>query len=111
MYDEYRYPTFLRGVITAELPVIIDIAIVRKISKYGSLVNSPSTRHEHLLIFSSYMSFALEEVGKVLVAKAKDDIKKGLSYDFLQTTINQVYVECYYEFVREIAEFNHNLER
>lgn len=110
MYDEYRYPAFLRGVITAELLVIIDKAIVRTISKYGSLVNHPSTRHEYLLIFLSYMSFALHEVGNVLVAETKEDIKKGSSYDFHQTTINQVYMEYYHEFFREIAHFKHNLE-
>lgn len=110
MYNEYRYPAFLRGLIVSELPVIIDHAILRTISKYGSLVNNPRTRHEHLMIFSSYMSFALDEVGNVLVAEAKEDVQKGLSHEFLQATINQVYAEFHYEFVREIANFNHNLE-
>lgn len=110
MYNEYRYPAFLRGLIVSELPVIIDHAILRTISKYGSLVNNPRTRLEHLMIFSSYMSFALDEVGNILVAAAKEDVQKGLSYDFLQTTINQVYVECHREFVHEIANFYHNLE-
>lgn len=75
-----------------------------------SLVNNTRTRHEHLMIFSSYMSFVLDEVGNVLVAEAKEDVQKGLSYEFLQTMINQVYAEFHYEFVREIANFNHNLE-
>ncbi|WP_214856798.1 hypothetical protein [Exiguobacterium sp. s130] len=63
MYKEYRYPAFLRGLIVSELPVIIDHAILRTISKYGSLVNNPRTCLEHLMIFSSYMSFAIDEVG------------------------------------------------
>lgn len=110
MYNEYRHPAFLRGLIVSEIPDIIDHAILRTISKYGSLVNNPCTRLEHLMIFSGYMSFALDEVGNILVAAAKEDVQKGLSYDVLQTTINQVYVECHHEFVHEIANFYHNLE-
>ncbi|WP_214808585.1 hypothetical protein [Exiguobacterium sp. s144] len=48
--------------------------------------------------------------GTILVAAAKEDMQKGLRYGFLQTTINQVYVEYHHEFVHEIANFYHNLE-
>lgn len=41
MYNEYRYPEFLRCLIVSELPVVIHHAILRTISKYGSLVNNP----------------------------------------------------------------------
>ncbi|MDW2886695.1 hypothetical protein [Exiguobacterium artemiae] len=48
MYDAFHYPAFLRGFIVAELPVIIDNAIVRTISKYGSLVNEIATFNHNL---------------------------------------------------------------
>lgn len=105
MYNEFRYPSFIRGLVVMELPVIIDVAIARTIGKYGSLVNHPKTRLEQLLIFSTYMSFALEEIGNFLVSEAVKDIKRGLSSNFLQQIIDQIYSDFHREFVSTIASF------
>lgn len=75
MYNEYRYPVFLRGLIVSELPVIIDHAILRTISRQQATY--PSRASDDLL--ELHVSFALDEVGNVLVAEAKEDMQKGLS--------------------------------
>lgn len=47
MYDEYRYPAFLRVIITAELPVIIDIGFLMGITLLDHVIVNGSVFGEY----------------------------------------------------------------
>lgn len=91
-----------------ELMVLIDSTITRTIGKYDSLVNYPKMGLEQLLIFSTHMSFGLEEVESFLVREVAENVKRGLSKEYLQQIINQIQSDFHQKFVSTIASFEFN---